>query len=328
MPRNGRRDRCAVALSLMLILLGAAAGAAMLPVAAAPMVLLAAGALPLALLSFLLAAARAALRRRGAGRSSAAAHFLPSLLFAALPIADRLDALPGAGQGGPALRIVSANMYRANREPLAAIAAVMRQDADVVVMQETAGTVRSALPRLGRLYPYRTPCVGPCGLVIWSKRPIVLENERFPLRLPWQFRRRLMVATTSDRVGRPFHIATIHYPQPLPVDKQAEVRAAVAEALARTDTADLILAGDMNTNAWGYVIEEQDAMFAPMDRLTHGLLTYPALLDFGGAAIRLPIVAIDHLYAGREWRGAAAKAFTIPGSDHRGISADLARGRR
>ncbi|WP_127691597.1 endonuclease/exonuclease/phosphatase family protein [Sphingobium algorifonticola] len=246
------------------------------------------------------------------------------LLVAWSPLADSFGAgqIPGDGRRADhrnATVIVSANMFRANRTPRAAVQAVLDQNADIVMMQEANGPTRPFLNMMARHYKYRTPCLRYCSLIIWSRRPLSLLPDSFSLHLPWQFRRMMLVARTQDRTGQTVVVATVHYPQPVPVAKQAAVRTALAEALARTDGARLILAGDMNMAGWSPTMAQQDHLFHPLVRATHGLMTYPALIAMKDLPWPLPFVSIDHLYSGAGFSAVWADSFAIPGSDHRGI---------
>lgn len=290
-------------------------------------------AIPSAVLALTIALALALVLRGAAWPLIRTALLSATVLFIAWPpLVDSFGAqqLPGAGyrpghrpDHRNALVIVSANMFRANRTPRAAVQAVLDQNADIVVMQEANGPTRPFLAMMARHYRYRTPCLRYCSLIIWSRRPLSLLPDSFSLRLPWQFRRMMLVARTRDRTGQAVLVATVHYPQPVPVAKQAAVRTALAEALARTDSARLILAGDMNMAGWSPTTAQQDHLFHPLTRATHGLMTYPALIAMTNLPWPLPFVSIDHLYFGTGFSAVSADSFAIPGSDHRGIRVQL-----
>src|SRR3546814_10032473 len=86
-------------------------------------------------------------------------------------------------------------------------------------------------------------------------------------------------------------VATLHYPRPTSRD-QAVRRRDVARALARIDRDALIVAGDMNLTPWAAAMREQDRALAPLSRMTRAP-SWPRAL---------PVLPIDHVYAGPDWR--------------------------
>ena len=109
-------------------------------------------------------------------------------------------------------------------------------------------------------------------------------------------------------------VATLHYPRPTSSD-QAVRRRDVAHALARIDRDALIVAGDMNLTPWAAAMREQDRALAPLTRMTRAP-SWPRAL---------PVLPIDHLYAGPDWGLVSTRQLPATGSDHRPILVTLAR---
>src|SRR3546814_1418660 len=88
-----------------------------------------------------------------------------------------------------------------------------------------------------------------------------------------------------------------------------------ARALARIDRDALIVAGDMNLTPWAAAMREQDRALAPLSRMTRAP-SWPRAL---------PVLPIDHVYAGPDWGLVSARRLPATGSDHRPILVTLAR---
>ena len=62
--------------------------------------------------------------------------------------------------------VVSHNVSVRNRDPLGTVNALLASDADILMLQESDGTVRPYLERLTARFPYHTPCPRRCSLAI------------------------------------------------------------------------------------------------------------------------------------------------------------------
>lgn len=214
-----------------------------------------------------------------------------------------------AGPNEAALTVVSFNLWRANPDPDRAIAALRDARADVVLLQETAGTVGPALGALADLYPYRSRCARPpCALTILSRWPIA-SRYRFRDRAGRQIGPGLVQARVMPP-GRPaFTVATLHIdrpPTPAPDDLAMAVQAAGDPRV--------ILAGDFNRTPWSFALQRIDAAMAPLTRIDRAIATYPAAA---------PLLPIDHLYVGPGWLLRSVARLPAAGSDHRGLRAVL-----
>jgi endonuclease/exonuclease/phosphatase (EEP) superfamily protein YafD len=84
--------------------------------------------------------------------------------------------------------------------------------------------------------------------------------------------------------------------------------------VAGLDVSRLILAGDFNITPWSRGMRRQDKLLAPLRRWTVAWFTWPARA--AGFAWPLPLLPIDHVYAGPAWGSVRLRRVRIPGSDH------------
>lgn len=216
---------------------------------------------------------------------------------------------------GFAVTIVTHNVRVDNRDPLGTVAALGGSGADVLLLQETDGSLAGAIPRLAARFPYSTPCrQGRCAMIILSRWPIKATRYRIRDAAGRQIGPPLIWATIAPPGAPPFTVATHHLPWPLPPRDQSARRAALIRALPRLDTRSLILAGDFNLTPWSFAMDELDRGMAPVRRVTRALPSFPAWFGAGGRA--LPILPIDHVFAGPGWSVERVERLPATGSDH------------
>lgn len=234
-----------------------------------------------------------------------AAFGLVPVLLAIAP--EMVRAIPAAEPAAPQVRILTHNVWVANPRPADTAQALLSAGADVMLLQEVSGRFRPMIDALRERYPYATDCPPGCDLVILSRWPI---RERDYFLHDREGRRTgppILWARIAPPDAAPFTVATLHYPHPLPATIQARKRADTALALAAADRTDLILAGDMNLTPWSFAMREQDKAFAPLIRFTRALASWRR---------PLPLLPIDHLYAGPAWELVDARRVPASGSDH------------
>lgn len=214
-----------------------------------------------------------------------------------------------------AVTVVTHNVRVDNRDPLGTVAALAGSGADVLLLQETDGSVAGAIPRLTARYPYGTPCRrARCSMIILSRWPITATRYGIRDAAGRQIGPPLIWATIAPPGARPFTVATFHLPWPLPPGSQQAKRAALVRALPELDTRNLILAGDFNLTPWSFAMRDLDLGTTPLRRVTRALASFPARFGSGGRA--LPVLPIDHLFAGPEWSVARVERLPATGSDH------------
>ncbi len=223
---------------------------------------------------------------------------------------------------GPPLTVLTFNTWDDNRQPDATVDAIIRTNADIVMLQEYFGLSMDSRQRLFAAYPYRAGCPAGCDLVMLSKRPWLVGGPDSAGHDPHDT---AIWGETSAPDGQPVDVLTFHYMWPLPPAGQAWQRAMVAGIVERLPKASLIVGGDNNLPPWTAALKRQDAAFAPMTRRDKALFTWPAAISHIGRGVPMALLPIDHLYAGAAWKTLAVRRLPRAGSDHFGILVTLAR---
>jgi endonuclease/exonuclease/phosphatase (EEP) superfamily protein YafD len=267
---------------------------------------------PIILIAAVVGAGLAWVTLEGSTRIVTMALALVAVTYGAALVAPEIAGLwPGPSGSGVPFRVLSANVWYENPSPDRAVASLIASDADAVLLQESDGSLQAWLPRLREHYPLASNCPG-SGVQIFTRSPIVAQGcapEASPSRdLAW------VQIRASD--GRPITLVTTHLGWPFPPAVQPAQRAVVAGQIRRLATDAMILAGDFNTTPWSFAMRSQDRLFAPLTRRTHAWFSWPARLDALRQPWPLPILPIDHVYAGREWQTMRLTRLRIPGSDH------------
>ena len=220
---------------------------------------------------------------------------------------------PAPRSGPAAYRVLSANVWSLNPSPYAAVAEILARDPDAVLLQESDGSIAFALPRLRARYPYASVCLG-TGVEILVKTPIIAQGcglgskTRAELEFAW-------IRTTAPD-GKPVTLVTTHFSHPFPPGYQEADRVALATRLKPLPNDEVILAGDFNSTPWSFALKRQDQMLRPLTRRSIGWFSWPARLDRFRRPWSLPILPIDHVYAGRNWTSTRFTRVRMPGSDH------------
>lgn len=254
------------------------------------------------------------------GRGAAAIGSVAALVLC-VPTILAQPAPAATPQAGFRLRVVTHNVWVHNADPAGTAAVLVGSGADILLLQETNGRFAAMLPRLLRSFPYATRCPRRCPLMILSRYPIERVGRRDPGRL-WAWIDPGMM--TDVRIRLPgdagtVPVATVHLARGQSPAADLRQRAGLAQAMRRADGAALILAGDFNLVPWSSRLRALDASLAPLSRAT-AVFSWPARIS---GPVPLPIVPIDHLYAGPGWQLATLKRLERTGSDHYPIAVDL-----
>jgi endonuclease/exonuclease/phosphatase (EEP) superfamily protein YafD len=277
---------------------------------------------PFVLVAALLGAGLAALSLDpGLARAMSLALALVAVLCTLALIAPELARWrPAGGAGGASFRILSANVWRDNPSPDLAVSAIIARNADVVLLQESSGSLQGELRRLRPLYPYSSDCRG-SGVQIFVKSPILAQGCGLDSKTDAD--RDLAWIETKASGGRRIVLVTVHFSQPFPPAKQQTEREALARRLHGLPSGDMILAGDFNTTPWSFAMRRQDASLEPLRRRTIGWFSWPARLNLLRRSWPIPLLPIDHIYVGPNWEAVRLTRLRIPGSDHFGAEATL-----
>jgi endonuclease/exonuclease/phosphatase (EEP) superfamily protein YafD len=264
----------------------------------------------LALIAFGVAPGRARLRPR-----FLASCGLTVLAAAAIMAPEWVHTPPPATvAGADRLVVVTHNVAVRNRDPAGTIEALLATDADILMLQETDGTVKPYLPRLSAKYPYRTPCPYRCSLVMFSRIPLIRMEYRFH-DADGQFGPPLIAAKAAFPDGQTFTAVTLHMPWPLPAGPQAELRNDLISAIGAVHDPSLVIAGDFNLTPWSAAMKRLDRGLAPLQRISHGVFSFPARIG-SGLPIAPPILPIDQAFIGPRWTLTSVRRLPRTGSDH------------
>lgn len=243
---------------------------------------------------------------------AAAALALVPLAIGVAP--EWLREIPAAPADAPQVHVLTHNVWTGNADPADTAQAIIEARPDVVMLQEVNGSFQPMLAALNQHFAHATKCPRSCNLAIFSRWPIADSDYSLKDSNGRKFGPALLWARIAPPAGDPFMVVTLHYPRPTSSD-QAVRRRDVAHALARIDRDALIVAGDMNLTPWAAAMRQQDRALAPLTRMTRAP-SWPRAL---------PVLPIDHLYAGPDWGLVSTRQLPATGSDHRPILVTLAR---
>jgi endonuclease/exonuclease/phosphatase (EEP) superfamily protein YafD len=220
---------------------------------------------------------------------------------------------------GVRLRVLAANVSGNQLQGDAIVSLARRLRVDVFAVAELTPQVVDAYDAAGiaRLLPYRSLNPQPAffGTGLYGRLPL----REAPA--PAGTRYGLSAAAASPRGAAPFEVLAIHVPAPTSPGNAGDWRHDL-RALPGTGNGGLrILAGDFNATL----------DHAELRRLIRR--GYRDAAEQAGSGLRMTwptdksplpaLVAIDHVLADRRIRVASARTVAIPGSDHRGVLADL-----
>jgi endonuclease/exonuclease/phosphatase (EEP) superfamily protein YafD len=242
-------------------------------------------------------------------------------LLAAINLALIVAGLQGAAaeaapDSKPFLRIVTFNLNFGNDRIDGVDKFLNETDADVVVLQEaTKDHLASLHQGLDARYPHSR---GDFGLVIFSKYPIRADGRvDRPGYPPWI--RLLARWVELDVNGTAVEMVGVHLARPFyPELQQQDVSTLTQFVLTRK--LPIIVAGDFNMTPWTEGLK-QFTDITGLGRYNTLHLTWP--MRRGNIPL-LPLVAIDNMFASRDFAKIATKGGPLLGSDHRPIIADLA----
>jgi endonuclease/exonuclease/phosphatase (EEP) superfamily protein YafD len=224
---------------------------------------------------------------------------------------------PSAPAGRPGeIKLVQFNVWSHDAEPERTVDWIVAQKPDIVILEETA-------PAFRRLVEDRTgwrPACRDCEVMIYSRLPsgpLAIPPLQGPSPGP------LAHATLTDAKGA-FPVIGVHYAWPTDAGDQQKQEARLAEVLHGLPRERLILAGDLNSTPWSFSRRRWDARFG-LTRRDRAIFSWPA-----GKPIwphvkpPVPILPIDHVYAGPGWATVSITRGPKLGSDHYPIVAVLA----
>jgi endonuclease/exonuclease/phosphatase (EEP) superfamily protein YafD len=218
---------------------------------------------------------------------------------------------------GPHFTLMTFNVYYNNKQ-LERVAELVRETKpDIVVLMEVIPRVRPGLEAVAKQYPYRVEC--------WQEQWCdALVLSRFPLTdirstLPEATFRRPMGAVEMTIEGRKLTIFPTHLSLPYPLNGRDAQTGEIKEVVATIAgiSGPRLLVGDFNASTWGATMMLARTQLN-MTLLTGSNGTWPTFLP---RALGIPI---DHVLASEELALQSRKLFTVSGSDHRAVLAEIA----
>lgn len=272
---------------------------------------------PLWLAGSLVAALIALLLLVGLTRLVVLGISLAGILAAGALIAPEFtrDAGPHAGRDAPGqLRVVQFNVWSRNAEIGPTIDWIVAQEPDLVLLEETTPGFRRAFEaRTG----WRSSCRD-CEVMIYSRLPITRGYT--PAMKGGE---PLSHAVVQDPVGT-FDVVGVHEAWPTDGGDQQRQEARLARVLADLPKDRTILTGDFNSTPWSFSRQTWDKAFG-LPRRDRAVFTWPAKPQLAGRLpMPVPILPIDHVYAGPGWATVSVTRGPKLGSDHYPVLAILA----
>jgi len=223
--------------------------------------------------------------------------------------------LPGVGpstsppeEHAETLRIMQFNLRFNNAEIDKIAAAILSEEADLVLMQELTPLNFDLLDRLKKWFPYQLECNSKShgSVALVSRHPFAKLEPQGCLRKLGFIHARLVID------GRSLTVAGFHSKWPWP-DRQFFQIEALEETIGQLE-APLVLAGDFNAAPWSAVVNR-------VANLSHTRIVSGAILSWkpmwkGRRDVLPPILPLDQIMASDEFIPVARKRVQDGGSDH------------
>jgi endonuclease/exonuclease/phosphatase (EEP) superfamily protein YafD len=217
------------------------------------------------------------------------------------------------------LKLIQFNVWGEQNKALPeTIAWIAAQNPDVVTVEEATPQVRDMmLARTG----LHVAC-GYCDMMIFSRT--APADTAIPGRPDNQSGAPLARASFDDARGD-YTVIAVHQTWPLPGAKQQYEGQILAKVMEPFDHGGLILAGDFNSTPWSFTRQREDRAFG-LIRRDRALFSWPARIGRPRpTAVPLPLLPIDHVYAGEDWATVKVERGPRLGSDHYPLIITLAR---
>ena len=209
------------------------------------------------------------------------------------------------------LKLIEFNVWGRNPDPTRVAQWLAQENPDIAVIIEGSQFLNSQVARLTGMHAFE----GSGALILSREKPIaewvawgVRELPGAPTELTW--------VDLQAPDGRPFSVMGLHTGRPIPARHAWAQGRKIAEVLKTLDRTRLIMTGDFNSTQWSFRQRAVDGSFA-LERRDHLLPTWPARLPMlHGLPFPVPLLPIDHVYAGPRWRTVKIARGPRMGSDH------------
>lgn len=229
-----------------------------------------------------------------------ACTFAAALLMA--PEYLRATGPKAAADARPIFKLVQLNAWSGRNGNAKLLTWLKAEKPDVVVIEESSDTILRDLVRAGW-----SPVAGRSDVMLFTPQPplstiIPKNNETGPMELNG-----VVVASPAG----PVTVLGVHAPWPthLTFKRDHDLLVPIVRSYPAATT---ILAGDFNSTPWSFARQRDDRDFG-LIRRTRAIFTWPI------AAYRrplIPVLPIDHVYAGYGWATVKVQRGPLLGSDH------------
>lgn len=221
----------------------------------------------------------------------------------------------GRAEGsGAGFRVALINVLQENRQQAEVAQVALDTDADAIAFLEVDPLWARALDQhLGAAYPYRRTVAGTnqYGIALYSRLPFN-DAEIFDLVGRPAIEAHLMTPIGEVRL---FCAHTSSPRGPAAFRERNRQLEALADR-ARTDGPPVVIMGDLNAVSWDVDLERMVERLEVGEAPTGPPATWPTL--FGKA-----LMPLDHIFVSSGLGLEGPKPLRIPGSDHRGLVADI-----
>jgi endonuclease/exonuclease/phosphatase (EEP) superfamily protein YafD len=215
----------------------------------------------------------------------------------------------------PAFKLLTFNLLNDNRDTVAIIAEIARQDADVVFLAEF-GPAKKALQRwMAERYPYRVECAAKCSCAIglYARFPIHgrtiigARDDAGPRR----------IHADIEVAGNLVHVIGTHLISPL-LGPSANFREMdfLARVIANRPAGPVVVAGDFNATLFSNAFRNFERT-SGLAHMGHLIPSWPM------SPVAMPQIGIDHVFLSPDLELYDVAAGRAAGSDHLPIAATL-----
>jgi endonuclease/exonuclease/phosphatase (EEP) superfamily protein YafD len=270
-----------------------------------------AGALLAAAYGLLLASSRLRMALVGLGAIGAlasAALIVPELIRPIRPPAPR--------DAPRQIKLIQLNAWEHNADVKATVDWIASERPDIILIEDDELPIRRAMEGRGFRYTKGISDVAIFSQVPPIRRPVTISEHDWHV-LP-TFARATFPVGDGD-----FTVFAVHLDRPVDSDPKRPLEA-LATLLDRYERKRLIVAGDFNLTPWSFTLRRLDRRLQ-LERRDRAIFSWPAQLPLNGRLVpAVPVLPIDHIYAGSAWRTVSLRRGPALGSDHYPLVVTLA----